>query len=79
MVLLCALSFAFAIQSMDTYPGFNVIGTLDSVSGVLINRSFAHRGIMEVMQATRSASLRYPGTPAVACAFDPLQVRLQYV
>ena len=52
----------------------NVIGTIDSTSGVLINRSFAHHGIIEVMEVTRTSSLRFPGTPAVAGAFDPVQV-----
>ena len=56
-----------------------MFGTIDSTSGVLINLSFAHRGIIEVMAATRSGSLRYPGAPAVACAFDPVQVRYVYV
>ena len=52
-----------------------MIGTIDSTSGVLTNRSFAHPGILEVMEATvRTGSLRFPGTPAVAGAFDPVQV-----
>ena len=65
---------ASPIQGSATRPVLEMIGTIDSTSGVMINRSFAHRGIIEVMQATHSGGLRYPGTPAVACAFNPVQV-----
>ena len=53
---------------------FALIGAIDSTSGVLVNRSFEYSGIIEVMQAIGTGNVRYPGTPAVAGAFDPVQV-----
>ena len=66
---LCVTSLASASSTYD-----NIIGTIDSTSGVLVNRSFSHPGIVEVMKATNVMGLRYPGAPAVACAFDPVLV-----
>ena len=62
-------SLASAYSTYDT-----IIGTIDSTNGVLVNRSFLHPGIVEVMKATNVMGLRYPGAPAVACAFDPVLV-----
>ena len=66
---LCVASLASAYSTYDS-----IIGTIDSTSGVLVNRSFLHPGIVEVMKATNIMGLRYPGAPAVACAFDPVLV-----
>ena len=70
---LCVTSLASAYSTYDS-----IIGTIDSTSGVLVNRSFLHPGIVEVMKATNVMGLRYPGAPAVACAFDPVLV-IQYI
>ena len=69
---LCVASLASAASAYSTYD--SIIGTIDSTSGVLVNRSFLHPGIVEVMKATNVMGLRYPGAPAVACAFDPVLV-----
>ena len=66
---LCVTSLASAYSIHNS-----IIGTMDSTNGVLVNRSFSHPGIVEVMKATNAMGLRYPGAPAVACAFDPVLV-----
>ena len=79
--VLSSASCASAGRTMSTTSFFEIVGTLDSTSGVLVNRSFAHPGIVTVMRATSgtahyySGGLRYPGAPAVASAFDPVRVR----
>ena len=71
---LCVTSLASAYSTYDS-----IIGTIDSTSGVLVNRSFLHPGIVEVMKATNIMGLRYPGAPAVACAFDPVLVIYSWI
>ena len=70
--------FTWALASAHSSTFNNIIGNIDSTSGVLVNRSFAHAGIIDVMKVVHSGKLRYPGAPAVAGAFDPVRVTFVY-
>ena len=73
LFVVSAFLASFSFARFSTYDA--IIGTVDSTSGVLVNRSFSHPGIIEVMKATSAMTgLRYPGAPAVAGAFDPVLV-----
>ena len=75
MMIVALLLAVFVSVAHASYSSpFGVLATVDSTSGVLVNRSFEYSGIIEVMQAIGTGNVRYPGTPAVAGAFDPVQV-----
>ena len=75
--VLCTLvaSLVSASKSSAGHSSLAIFATIDSTSGVLINRSFTNHGIKEVMEVARTGAIRYPGAPAVSYGFDPVQVR----